>query len=64
MNDSTLTELKVVVERAVRPLQASLAQKRRMREELLGHLLSTFEEEAAKVGDEQAALEPGQTALR
>ncbi len=56
MNDTTLKELKSVVERTVRPVQATFARKRRMREELLSHLVSIFEEEAAKAGDEPAAL--------
>src|SRR5215470_5898455 len=34
MNESTLTQLKVIVERAVRPVQASISCKRKMREEL------------------------------
>jgi hypothetical protein len=57
MNDSVLTELKAVVERAVRPVRATIAQKRRMREELLSHLVSIFEEEAKSLGDEQRARE-------
>jgi hypothetical protein len=61
MNDSTLTQLKIIVERAVRPVQASAARKRKMREELLAHVVGVFEEEA-KLGDERAALE--RTALR
>jgi hypothetical protein len=56
MNDATLKELKTLVERAVRPVRASMSRKRRMREELLAHLVFTFEEEASR-GDEQAALE-------
>jgi hypothetical protein len=55
MNESTLTRLKILVERAVRPVLASTARKRKMREELLAHVLGVFEEEA-KLGDEQAAL--------
>jgi hypothetical protein len=55
MNESTLTQLKIIVERAVRPVRASTACKRKMREELLAHVGGVFEEEA-KVGDEQAAL--------
>jgi hypothetical protein len=55
MNESTLTQLKILVERAVRPVQASAARKRKMREELLAHVVAVFEEEA-KLGDEQAAL--------
>lgn len=56
MNDVTLQELKIVVERAVRPVRATVARKRKMREELLAHLVSIFEEEA-RHGDEQAAVE-------
>ncbi|HZZ78006.1 MAG TPA: hypothetical protein VFE62_05790 [Gemmataceae bacterium] len=55
MNEATLTQLKVLVERAVRPLQASSQRKQEMREELLAHLTAVFEEEA-KTGDEAAAL--------
>ena len=33
MNDVTLKELKSVVERAVRPVRATLARKHRMRED-------------------------------
>lgn len=62
MNDSTLTGLKTIVERAVRPVEASMARKRKMREELLAHVSGVFEEESAKLGDDHAALE--QTALR
>jgi hypothetical protein len=57
MNESTLSQLKIIVERAVRPVQASFARKRKMREELLAHVLGVFEEESAKVGNDQAALE-------
>jgi hypothetical protein len=62
MNESTLTHLKVLVERAVRPVRASTPRKRRMREELLAHVLAVFEEEAANLGEERTALE--QTAQR
>jgi hypothetical protein len=55
MNESTLTRLKTIVERAVRPVRASSSRKRKMREELLAHVVSVFEEEA-RLGDEQAAL--------
>ena len=56
MNQSTLTQLKILVERAVRPVPASSARKLRMREELLAHVSAVFDEEAAKLGDEHAAL--------
>jgi ATP-dependent Clp protease ATP-binding subunit ClpC len=62
MNESTLTRLKIIVERAVRPVQASAARKQKMREELLAHVVGVFEEEVARLGDDRAALE--QTALR
>lgn len=57
MNDVTQTKLKVVVEQAVRPIQATMARKRQMREELLSHLVATFEEEFERTGDQQAALD-------
>jgi ATP-dependent Clp protease ATP-binding subunit ClpC len=52
-----LPELKRVVAQAVRPVRATMARKRRMREELLNHLIAIFEEEAATLGNDQAALE-------
>jgi hypothetical protein len=61
MNESTLTGLKIIVERAVRPVRASTSRKRKMREELLAHVVGVFEEEA-KLGDDRAAME--RTALR
>ncbi|MGO8747831.1 MAG: hypothetical protein ACLQNE_17800 [Thermoguttaceae bacterium] len=57
MNDTTLKELKTGVERAVRPIGATLKRKGKMREELLAHLVSVFDEEAARLGDEQAAIQ-------
>lgn len=57
MNEATLKELKIVVERAVRPVRATMARKRRMREELLAHLTSVFDEETQRLGDEQTALD-------
>ncbi len=57
MNDLTLKELKTVVERAVRPVRATIARKRKIREELLAHLVSIFEEEMQRAGDEHAALD-------
>jgi hypothetical protein len=56
MNESTLTRLKILVERAVRPVRASMCRKGKMREELLAHVTAVFEEEVARLGDEQAAL--------
>src|SRR5260221_6631955 len=62
MNESNLIQLKIIVERAVRPVRASTSRKRKMREELLAHVSGVFEEELAQPGDERAALE--RTALR
>ena len=62
MNESTLTQLKIIVERAVRPVRASTSRKRKMREELLAHVSGAFEGESAQLGDDRAALE--RTALR
>jgi hypothetical protein len=57
MNESTLTQLKITVERAVRPLRASTHRKRKIREELLAHVSEVFEEELGQGRDERAALE-------
>jgi hypothetical protein len=57
MNESTLTQLKIIIERAVRPVRASTSCKRKMREELLAHVVGVLEEEAARLSDERAALE-------
>jgi hypothetical protein len=56
MNESTLMQLKIIVERAVRPVRASTARKRKMREELLAHVTGVFATEAAKPSDERTAL--------
>lgn len=57
MNEIMQNQLKIVVERAVRPVRATLARKRRMREELLAHMVSVFEEEVQRVGDDGAAFQ-------
>ena len=62
MNESTLTQLKIIVERAIRPVRASMSCKRKMREELLAHVNGVFEEEFSQLDDEHTALE--RTALR
>ena len=56
MNDTTLTQLKIIVERAVRPVRASTLRKRQMREELLAHVCGVFEDESSSAADEQTAL--------
>jgi hypothetical protein len=55
MNEATITQLKIIVERAVRPVHASISQKRKMREELLAHVIGAFEEETPR-SDETTAL--------
>ncbi len=57
MNEIAERELKIVVERTVRPVRATMVRKRKMREELLAHLTAIFEEEAETLGDEQAAFD-------
>ena len=57
MNDDVLKELEAIVERVVHPVQATMARKRQMREELLAHLLSAFEQAVEKLGDETLALQ-------
>jgi hypothetical protein len=61
MNEPTLTQLKIIVERAVRPVRATTSRKRKMREELLAHVTAVFEEEA-KLHEESVAL--ARTAVR
>jgi ATP-dependent Clp protease ATP-binding subunit ClpC len=56
MTESVLRQLKILVERAVRPVQSSISHKRKIREELLAHVTAVFEEEAGQ-GSEQTALE-------
>lgn len=57
MNEPALSQLKILVERVVRPVRANFGRKRKMREELLGHVSGVFEEEFAKLRDERLALE-------
>jgi hypothetical protein len=57
-----MKELMVAVERAVRPVRASAGRKDRMREELLAHLTSMYDEELAHLGDAVAAR--GQALVR
>lgn len=56
MNDTALLKLKVIVERAVRPVKAPVSRKKKMREELLAHVTGIFDEEVSRSADEQAAL--------
>jgi hypothetical protein len=51
-----MTELTEAIERAVGPVRASRARRRRMRQELLTHLTTAYEEERARLGDDRLAL--------
>jgi hypothetical protein len=51
-----MTELTQHVEWVVQPVRARPARKRRMRQELLGHLTAAYEEERARLGDDRLAL--------
>lgn len=51
-----LTQFKIV-ERAIRPVRASVAWKRKMREELLAHLTSIYEQELENLNDPTVALQ-------
>ena len=57
MSESILSPLKILVERAVRPVRASTSCQRKMREELLAHVTAVFQQEVARLANEQAALE-------
>ena len=46
-----------IVERVVRPLRANRARKRRMRDELLGHLSAIYDEELSRLDDPLTAVE-------
>jgi hypothetical protein len=50
-----MSEFMVLVERAVRPVQAGPKKLNRMREELLAHVMAIHKEELARHGDESAA---------
>ena len=45
-----------IVERAVRPIQASTPRKRKMREELLTHLAAIYDQEQSRLHNPEAAL--------
>jgi ATP-dependent Clp protease ATP-binding subunit ClpC len=47
----------MIVERAVRPVRASAGRKRKMREELLGHLTEIYDAELGRLHNPDAALE-------
>ena len=49
--------LKIAVERAVRPVQASVSTKLRMRRELYDHLRSIYDEEASRCDNDSQAVD-------
>jgi hypothetical protein len=51
-----MTELTQHLDRVVQPVRAGRSRKRRMRQELLGHLTAAYEEERARLGDDRLAL--------
>jgi hypothetical protein len=58
MNEANYHDVMKVVERVVRPVRASRKRKRRMREELMAHLLGLVEDAESRLpGDEAAALQ-------
>ena len=57
MNDAVMMHLTTLMERAVAPVGASDVCKRTMRDELLAQLITVFDEEFARLGKVQAALE-------
>ena len=57
MNESIQNQLQAIVDQVVRPVFASRARKRLMREELLAHVATVFEAELESLGDDQAAVE-------
>jgi len=56
MTESTNRELMKAVERVVRPVRASLARKRRMRDELMAHVAALLDEEVRLPSPEGEAL--------
>jgi hypothetical protein len=50
-------ELMIAVERAVRPVRAEPRRKMKMRQELLAHLTSAYEEALSRLGNEDSARE-------
>jgi len=54
--ETTIRELMKAVERVVRPVRASLARKRRMRDELMAHVTAILDEEVRLPGPEGEAL--------
>ena len=56
MNESIHDQLDAIVGCAIRPVSASASRKRMIREELLAHVTAVFDEELARLGDEQAAV--------
>jgi ATP-dependent Clp protease ATP-binding subunit ClpC len=53
----TLMAQMKIVEAAVRPLRTSVPRKRKMREELLAHLSSIYEQELARLNNPAAAMD-------
>ena len=57
MSEPVLNDLTAYVTQAIRSLPASRARRQRMQEELVAHILDIYDEELARLQDEQAAAE-------
>jgi hypothetical protein len=57
MNDPRLENFQAHLMRAIRPIAASPGRKRTMREEMLSHLLSSYQEELGRQADERTAVD-------
>ena len=67
MKETYLRQLQRTVEQAVRPVRASLSCKRRMREEMLNHLLAVYEQDIRRLKqqlEEAVAAEDYERAAR
>jgi hypothetical protein len=61
MNENVLPQLKVIVERAVRPVKASFEWKKKTREELLAHVTEVFQDELSRGRSEREAVQQAAT---
>lgn len=57
MNDPRATEFESALQNCIDPIAASAGRKRAMREEMLAHLLSSYDQELRRQPDERAAMD-------
>jgi hypothetical protein len=55
MNDEQREQFEALLVRSIGDISASPRRLRNMREEMLSHLVNSYEEELARLGDERAA---------